>query len=101
MESTSLITKAVWGKSIDYLSPDEFRTLVAQPIFSNQKSRDHLNFQPQIPLSTGLAKIIKIFSKLWSGYSFLEELHGEYDEKNSQDIESQGGRFTRPQRRTL
>lgn len=56
-EGTSIIAKAVWGKSIYYPSPDEFRTLVAQPIFSNQKSRDRLNFQPQISLSTGMAKI--------------------------------------------
>lgn len=57
MEGTSAIAKALYGKSIRYLSPDEFRTLVAQPIFSNQKSRDRLNFQPEISLQTGIERI--------------------------------------------
>jgi nucleoside-diphosphate-sugar epimerase len=56
-EGTSAIAKAVWGKSIDYPSPDDFRIFAAQPIFSNQKSRDRLNFQPQISLPVGMAKI--------------------------------------------
>ena len=57
MEATIAIAKAVYGKSIHYPSPDEFRTLVAQPIFSNQKSRDHLNFKPEISLQTGMERI--------------------------------------------
>lgn len=57
MEATSAIAKAVYGKSIHYLSPDEFRTLVAQPIFSNQNARDRLNFQPEISLQTGMERI--------------------------------------------
>lgn len=56
-EGTSAIAKVIWGKSIDYLSPDDFRTFVAQPIFSNQKSCDRLNFQPQISLPVGMEKI--------------------------------------------
>jgi nucleoside-diphosphate-sugar epimerase len=56
-EGTSAIAKAIWGKSIDYLSPDDFRTFAAQPIFSNQKSRDRLNFQPQISVPDGMEKI--------------------------------------------
>lgn len=59
MEATSSIAKAVYGKSIHYLSADEFRTLVAQPIFSNQKARDRLNFQPEISLQTGMERIRK------------------------------------------
>ena len=57
MDATIAIAKALYGKSIHYLSPDEFRTLVAQPIFSNQKSRDRLNFQPEISLQTGMERI--------------------------------------------
>ena len=57
MEATIAIAKAVYGKSIHYPSADEFRTLVAQPIFSNQKSRDRLNFQPEISLQTGMERI--------------------------------------------
>lgn len=57
MEATSAIAKTVYGKSIHYLSPDEFRTLVAQPIFSNQNARDRLNFQPEISLRTGMERI--------------------------------------------
>lgn len=56
-DGTSAIAKLFYGKSIDYPSADEFRAFVAQPIFSNQKCRDHLNFQPQISLQTGIEKI--------------------------------------------
>ncbi len=57
MQGTSAIAQAFYGKSIYYPSADEFRALVAQPIFSNQKSRDRLNFQPQISLQTGIERI--------------------------------------------
>lgn len=57
MEGTSAIAKKIYGKSIYYPSADEFRSLVAQPIFSNQKSRDRLDFQPQISLQTGIERI--------------------------------------------
>ena len=56
-EGTSAIAKLFYGKTIYYPSADEFRALVAQPIFSNQKSRDRLNFQPQISLQSGIEKI--------------------------------------------
>ena len=57
MEGTSAIARKIYGKSIYYPSADEFRSLVAQPIFSNQKSRDRLDFQPQISLQTGIERI--------------------------------------------
>jgi nucleoside-diphosphate-sugar epimerase len=64
MEGTSAIAQKIYGKSIYYPSADEFRALVAQPIFSNQKSRDRLNFQPQISLQTGIEKIREWWSQL-------------------------------------
>jgi nucleoside-diphosphate-sugar epimerase len=57
MEGTSTIARALCGKSIRYLSPDEFCTLAAQPIFCNQKSHDLLNFQPKISLEVGIKRI--------------------------------------------
>ncbi len=57
MEGTRVIAKALYGKPIHYPSPDEFRTMAAQPIFSNQKARDRLNFQPEISLQAGMDKI--------------------------------------------
>jgi 2-alkyl-3-oxoalkanoate reductase len=57
MEGTSAIAKALYGKPIRYPSPDEFRAMVAQPIFSNQKARDRLRFQPEISLQAGMDKI--------------------------------------------
>lgn len=63
MQTTSAIAKAACGKSIYYPSVDEFRTLVAQPIFLNQKSRDRLNFQPQISFQTGIERIREWWSQ--------------------------------------
>jgi nucleoside-diphosphate-sugar epimerase len=57
------ITQAIWRKPIKNISPDEFRALAAQPVFSNQKAHDRLNFQPQISLSTGLSRIREWWSQ--------------------------------------
>jgi nucleoside-diphosphate-sugar epimerase len=57
MRTTSSLAKAFYGKPIHYLSPDEFRRITAQPLFSNLKSRDCLGFQPKVSLQTGLESI--------------------------------------------
>jgi nucleoside-diphosphate-sugar epimerase len=56
-DETGRLSKIIWGKSIYYPSIDEFWRLVAQPIFCNQKSRDRLNFSPQISLPVGMEKV--------------------------------------------
>jgi len=57
MEGMSAISKALYGKPIAYPSPEEFRSAIAQPIFSNQKSCEVLGFQPQVSLKAGMDQV--------------------------------------------
>jgi nucleoside-diphosphate-sugar epimerase len=50
------IARSLYGKSIKFPSAEEFRSLVSQPIFSNQKARDRLNFQPETSFATGIER---------------------------------------------
>jgi nucleoside-diphosphate-sugar epimerase len=57
MKWANAIAQKRYGKSIYFPSPDEFRSLAAQPTFSNQKSRDRLTFHPTTSWQDGIEKI--------------------------------------------
>jgi len=53
------LSEVFYSKPINYPAPDEIRFYAAQPIFSNQKARKLLNFQPQTSLEEGMSRVQK------------------------------------------
>lgn len=51
------IAEKLYGKPIQYPSLEEIHFFSAQPVFSNQKARKFLNFQPSISIEVGMERV--------------------------------------------